>query len=1094
MYKYILTIILIISCLLTYSQKIPFDKYSIKNGLPSNYITDIEQDSKGYIWLGTQNGVSKFDGYKFINYSIEDGLPSIYISGLFADSKGCIWMGTEEGGVARFDGETFQVFNTENGLISNNKIGKIFEDNEGNIWISTKYDGISKITLDTIINYTDKNGLVNNRILSSYIDDLGKIWLGTAGGLTVISNDTFISYTTEDGLSSNIIWDIIKDKKGLYWLATEEGSLNSFDGRNFRCYASDDGLNSNNTLSLLEDSKGNIWIGTWEKGLFKYDGQGFIPVNRKGLASASVMEIIEDSQGRIWIRTIKSGMYMIYNNKLYYYTSLNDLSDDIISNIFEDKESNIWFGTKSGISKLSNKPFEIYTTDFGLPDKDILTVNADKHGIVWVGTYKGLFKIDPENEVYIFNTKDGYPENLTIYSVFEDRSNNIWLGTPKGLAEYKQGYLKIYRDSHWLDENGNVINLAVDFAEDLTGNIWIAHQYGASRLYNGNYFTLNEDSGLSSNDVRTVMVDHENKIWFGTGNGISVYDYKDFSYINSDNGLSDNSCNDIAVDSAGNIWAGTDNGLNKITLISGGEYEIKIFTTRNGLNSNSIMSVTIDKTNNLWIGHDKGLNKLSLTDESVQFYGELEGFTPLETYQGAISVDNENNVWIGTGDGVVKYIADLDIRRTYPPEIYITGISIHGDSTSIGNYAHGTDSISGLPLNIKLPYNKNNLIFEYTGLHFSNPVKNRYQYKLEGYDDIWSEVTDKTQTDQYKKLPHGSYTFMVRAANCDGIWTEEPASISFVITPPFWKTKLCYALEIILGITLIFLFVKARERKLQHDKKVLAQKVKERTIEIEKQRDKIAEQNREITSSIMYAQRIQSAVLPDEEFTGNILPQHFILFKPRDIVSGDFYWMTEKGNHKLIAAADCTGHGVPGAFMSMLGVSLLNEIVNVTRKYQANKILESLRYNVKETLSQRGKKNEARDGMDIALCILDFKNLTAQFAGAYNPLVLIRNSESIIYKGDKMPIGIHVGHEKPFTNHTFKIAKGDMIYMYTDGYADQFGGPEEKKFKSCTFRELLADIHYKPLDEQKVILDKTIKDWQGDLSQVDDIMVIGIRV
>jgi serine phosphatase RsbU (regulator of sigma subunit) len=386
------------------------------------------------------------------------------------------------------------------------------------------------------------------------------------------------------------------------------------------------------------------------------------------------------------------------------------------------------------------------------------------------------------------------------------------------------------------------------------------------------------------------------------------------------------------------------------------------------------------------------------------------------------------------------------------------------------------------------------MIFEYIGLHFSNHKKNRYQYKLEGYDDSWSEITDKTQTEQYKKLPHGSYTFKIMAANCDDIWTPEPVSFSFSITPPFWKTKLFYGLEIILGISLIILFIKVRERKLQRDKKVLAQRVKERTIEIEKQRDKIAEQNREITSSIVYAQRIQSAVLPDEEYTHNILPQHFILFKPRDIVSGDFYWMTEKGKYILISAADCTGHGVPGAFMSMLGVSLLNEIVNIKKELAANEILESLRVNIKETLSQRGKKDEARDGMDIALCILDFDNLTAQFSGAYNPLLLIRNSEQIIFKGDKMPIGIHVGKEKPFTNHDFKLAKGDMIYMYSDGYADQFGGPEEKKFKSCSFRELLLKIHNDPLEKQKQILDKTISEWQGNLNQIDDILVIGIRV
>jgi len=1050
MYKYILSILVLFSCIVSYSQKIPFDNYSIKDGLPSNYITDIIQDSKGYIWFGTQNGVSKFDGYNFKNYGIEDGLPNNSIICLFRDSKGNIWLGTEGGGVAKFNGKEFFIYNTENGLVSDNRIEKIFEDTEGSVWIRTKSDGISKVMKNTVYNYTEENGLKSNRILSSYIDDTGKIWLGTARGLTVLSKDTIISYTTENGLTNDIIRDIIKDKRGTYWLATEEGGLNSFDGENFTNYTSNDGLNSNIIMSLLEDTDGNIWIGTWDKGLFMYDGHSFSAISGKGINTALVIEIFEDSQGRIWIRTPKSGIYMINNKRLYYYTSLNALSDDLVLDIFEDNESNIWFGTKGGISKLSNKPFEIYTTDFGLPDKDVLTVHASKHGIIWVGTYKGLLKLDSDNEAYILDPKHGFPKNLAIFSVFEDKNKNIWLGTHKGLAKYADDYLKIYQDDNWLDEYGNTKNLAVDFAEDSMGNIWIAHQYGISKLYNGKYYTLNENSGLSSNDVRTIKIYLAGRMWIGTGNGISIYDAESFSYINSDDGLSDNSCNDITVDSSGNIWVGTDNGLNKITEKSGGDFEIKVFTTKDGLASNSIMSVEVDKTNNLWVGHDKGLSKINLENEYIQYYEELEGFTPLETYQAAISVDPENNLWIGTGDGLVKYVADLDVMREKPPVTFITGISILGDSTKLISYGEGVDSISGLPLHMKLPYNKNNLIIEYMGLHFSNPEKNRYQYKLEGYDDNWSEITDKTQTDQYKKLPHGSYTFKVKTANCDGIWTPEPVSFTFAITPPFWKTKFCYTLEIILGISLIFLFIKVRERKLQQDKKVLAQKVKERTIEIEKQRDKIADQNREITSSIVYAQRIQSAVLPDDEYTHSILPQHFILFKPRDIVSGDFYWMTEKSNYTLVAAADCTGHGVPGAFMSMLGVSLLNEI--------------------------------------------NFNNLTAQFSGAYNPLLLIRNSEQMIFKGDKMPIGIHVGKEKPFTNHEFKIAKGDMIYLYSDGYADQFGGHEEKKFKSLPFRQLLLKIHNEPLEKQKQILDKTISDWQGNLDQIDDIMVIGIRV
>ena len=197
MYKYILSILILFVCIVSYSQKIPFDNYSIKDGLPSNVINDIVQDSKGYLWFATQVGISRFDGYNFKNFSIEDGLPSNAVNCLFRDSKGNIWLGTEDAGAAKYNGKEFHIYNTENGLTSNNRIEKIFEDTEGSIWIITKNDGISKVMKDTIKNYTEENGLKSNRIASSYVDNYGDVWLGTARGLTVISKDTLINYTKE---------------------------------------------------------------------------------------------------------------------------------------------------------------------------------------------------------------------------------------------------------------------------------------------------------------------------------------------------------------------------------------------------------------------------------------------------------------------------------------------------------------------------------------------------------------------------------------------------------------------------------------------------------------------------------------------------------------------------------------------------------------------------------------------------------------------------------------------------------------------------------------------------------------------------------
>jgi len=256
----------------------------------------------------------------------------------------------------------------------------------------------------------------------------------------------------------------------------------------------------------------------------------------------------------------------------------------------------------------------------------------------------------------------------------------------------------------------------------------------------------------------------------------------------------------------------------------------------------------------------------------------------------------------------------------------------------------------------------------------------------------------------------------------------------------------------------------------------------------------LAYQKKQITDSIEYASRIQTAILPPGDYISKIIPEHFIVYKPRDIVSGDFYWITHKEGKIVIAAVDCTGHGVPGAFMSMLGFAFLNEIVNKEKELKANYILNQLRDYVKASLHQTGKEDEAKDGMDIALCIIDPDNLTMQFSGAYNPLYLIKNNEMVTIKADRMPIGIHVFEKDSFTNHEMSIKKGDIIYMFSDGYIDQFGGPKTQKFRIAPFRKLLISNRNKPMKEQKEILEKNFEEWKGNHEQIDDVLVMGIKI
>lgn len=270
--------------------------------------------------------------------------------------------------------------------------------------------------------------------------------------------------------------------------------------------------------------------------------------------------------------------------------------------------------------------------------------------------------------------------------------------------------------------------------------------------------------------------------------------------------------------------------------------------------------------------------------------------------------------------------------------------------------------------------------------------------------------------------------------------------------------------------------------------------IEEQKHTVELQHKVIVEKNKDITDSINYAKRIQQAILPEPMELQKLIKDSFVLFLPRDVVSGDFYWCVEKDGLKIIAAADCTGHGVPGAFMSMIGYAFLNEIVLERNITEPAEILSALRYQVIKALKQTGAEGEARDGMDIALITIDEHKGQLQYAGANNPLWLLRNNELIEYKADKRPIGYYLGKGLPFTNHTISLSKGDAVYIFTDGYADQFGGPKGKKFKYKQLSDLLITCSDKTANEQQAILKTSFRNWKGDLEQVDDVCVIGIRI
>ncbi len=451
-----------------------------------------------------------------------------------------------------------------------------------------------------------------------------------------------------------------------------------------------------------------------------------------------------------------------------------------------------------------------------------------------------------------------------------------------------------------------------------------------------------------------------------------------------------------------------------------------------------------------------------------------------------ISIDDKGSVWITDKQNRIYRIDDYkgrDINSEF--KMYISGVrSSDNDYYELDNLVFGPDE-RAISVSIKAPY-------------YLKETSTMYQYFIEDHMKTWSAWSLNPDINIF--LESGDYKVRFRAMNILGEISEEK-TVSFYIKPPFTRSAIFFILCGILIAGFFVLVVMMREKKLKHDKKVLEDKVRERTLEIEqkkeqieRQRDEIINQKEEITSSITYASRIQTAMLPDKQLFRNSFSDYFILFKPRDIVSGDFYWVAGNKDRIYFTAADCTGHGVPGAFMSMLGISLLNEITSDGEKdLSASEILGLLRSKVIMSLSHTSSSDKAVDGLDIAFCKYDREKKILEYAGAFNPLYHFRKGVLTVYKANRMPVGYHHIASGDFTNNRIKIQAGDLIYIFSDGYIDQFGGPDNKKFSTRQFKSALSEVADLPMDKQYSILEKRFMLWKGKLSQVDDVILIGIK-
>lgn len=1065
----------------------------------------------------------------FSSFGKQQGLMHGNIPCMLEDRLGNIWLGTYGGGVSRYDGKNFSHFTEAQGL-SSNSVLSMLQDKDGNLWFGTNGGGLTRYDGKYFTHFTTKEGLINNVVTSIFQDRSGLLWFGTDGGVSSFDGSSFTHYTVNEGLSHDSIRCILQDKVGNLWFGTEGGGVTRYDGTHFVHMTTKDGLSDDRIMSIMQDKTGNIWFGTDGKGITRYDGTNLTHFsNQIGLIGYAAVAMVQDRNGHIWIGSNGGGILEYDGINFTRYTEKEGVNLNAVRSMLLDKSGNLWIGSWGlGVSRFDGKCFTYMTQNEGLSHKVICSIMEDRSGTVWLATGGGgILSYDGASFKH-YGKEEGSCHNILL-SVTQDTADNLWFGSyNEGVSKFDGTYFTTFTVANGLSSN-DVRSLLTDHL----GNIWFGTNGGGVTKFDGERFTqYTVKQGLSSNDVRSMAEDNLGNIWFGTmGGGACRFDGKQFMHFGPKEGLENTDVLFVLNDDAGRIWLGT-NGSGIVVLDGGRKLNL---TEREGLSHNVVQSLEQDNDGNLWVGTRFGMSMLSKasmdklasvmkdtvnTDDvfdDIRFssYTFDDGFYGSGVNGGrAICSLSDGTLWVATNDRIAIYHADGDIPDKLAPKVQLTAIDLFGQSMDWVNMEYNMDttfrlengvdvsnfSFDGLskwynqPNNLSLAYDNNNLNFKYIGITMNRPKRVRYQYMLQGFDKNWSTITDKTEVPYTNVLP-GTYTFMVKAMNSQGIWSR-PLEYTFTVRPPWWLTWWAYSFYAVLAVGSIASYIRWRERSLKQRQKELEDTVEERTAQVVEEKAIVEEKNKQIIDSISYAQRIQSTILPSNRAFRAHLVDSFILYLPKDIVAGDFYWFeTVAGDDQVFfAACDCTGHGVPGALVSVVCHNALNKSLRQFGRRSPAAILDKTTELVVDDFNKNMEiDDEVKDGMDASLCSYNPVTRKLTWAGANNPLVLIREGEGVVeIKANKQAVG-HTEKRMPYTNHSFDVKAGDTIYLITDGYADQFGGEHDKKFQRAKLRELLLSVQSLPMEEQRNQLLSVFESWKGEREQVDDVTIIGVR-
>ncbi len=782
------------------AQPYNFLPYSVADGLAQSQVFALCQDSRGYLWCGTQGGgLSRFDGLDFHTFNTSSGLPSDFISTIFEDSKKRLWIGTSAGfGVC----EQSQFCA---GFKSNYAINAICETAEGDIWLGTD-SGIlvCKRPTDSPQNL-DIPGIPKPYSVQAFLHTSNGIWIGTDRGVYLVNGEKTFALNKKNGLPSNAIKALAIDKKGRLWVATPGGGVTVFEeGKPVGKYAQPLW-----PTSLCLDTQGKMWVGSSNDGLFVFDPTDFdkpgLQVNEnQGLPHNHVCDLLLDLHGQMWVATSGGGIARVLNQQFRHYTTANGLAGNRIYALHADSLGRIWLAaSQNGLQLLDSTGFHALTQDSGLlAGVKCKTIVIDRGGRIWAGTDgRGLFVLDSTGTHKI----EGLP-SLRIQSLLAATNGNIWVAT------MDQGIALIHEDP--TRPGGFLIK-----------------KFG-------------QKDGLNDLNITTLKTDKRENIWFGAQSGILGFFKADklaATYSAAKNGLPELPVRALEFGQAGRLWVGFRGGGVWSAKSAGlDETGIAQFSPLEAnLASQNIYLLLADQQGHLWVGTEKGVDEITFdpqgeTVKEVQHFGRNEGFLGIETCQDAAVCDRNGNLWFGTMNGLTKYSPSQFSIRHAEPALHFQQIALFYKPLAETRYAAWLDGTGGLKPGVHFDWNENHLSFEFRAIDLANPEGLRYRWKLDGTPNAeWSPFSEQRSVN-FAGLQAGHYTFWVQAISSDGTLSK-PISASFSTQKPFWQTLWFLLLAGSMLSGLVFWAVKARIRQVRKTEREKREKleVQNRLLQLE---------------------------------------------------------------------------------------------------------------------------------------------------------------------------------------------------------------------------------------------------------------------